>query len=139
MEREMVEYRSGLPEVVEYAGLFETTGWNASYKATPDDLRKALAASWWSISAYADNTLMGFGRVMSDGVLYAVIFDVIVRPDYRRRGVGSAIVQRLVDRCVSAGVRDIQLFSATGTTRFYESLGFRVRPAEAPGMKHWSR
>ena len=73
---------------------------------------------------------------MSDGVLYAVLVDVIVHPEFQRRGIGAEIVKRLVDACIEAGIREIQLFSATGKTQFYERLGFQVRSAQAPGMRY---
>jgi ribosomal protein S18 acetylase RimI-like enzyme len=72
---------------------------------------------------------------MSDGVLYALLVDVIVNPEFQRHGIGSEIVQRLIKRCRASGVRDVQLFSSTGKIEFYEKLGFKVRPLEAPGMR----
>jgi ribosomal protein S18 acetylase RimI-like enzyme len=114
---------------------FETTGWNAGYKVNAADLSRALSASWSTLSAYLSERLVGFGRVMSDGVLYAVLFDVIVHPDFRDQGIVSEITRRLVQNCVGAGIRDIQLFCAPGKVEFYERLGFQVRPAGAPGMR----
>ena len=130
-----VEYRMGPPDPVEYMELFETTGWNSRYKVTVEDLSRALIASWSTVSAYVSGRLVGFGRTMSDGVLYAVLFDVIVHPVFQRRGIGAEIVNRLIEGCVAARVRDIQLFSAAGKIHFYERLGFRARSPEAPGMR----
>jgi len=134
MSTATIEYRNSLPDPVEYADLFETTGWNARYRVNSEDLSRVLTASWSTVSAYVSGRLVGFGRTMCDGVLYAVLFDVIVHPDFRRRGIGGEIVRRLVDECIAAGIRDIQLFSAAGKSEFYERLGFRVRSPEAPGM-----
>lgn len=130
-----IEYRTIPPDPAEYAKLFETTGWNARYKASVGELGKSLNASWSTVSAYAAERLIGFGRTISDGVLYAVLFDVIVHPDFQRRGIGAGIVRQLVEGCSAAGIRDIQLFSAAGKIQFYERLGFDIRPAEAPGMR----
>jgi GNAT superfamily N-acetyltransferase len=124
-----------LPEPVEYAGLFETTGWNATYKASLAELESSLIGSWFGVSAYVAGRLVGFGRVLSDGVLYALLVDVIVHPDFRRHGIGSEIVQRLIKKCVGSGIRDIQLFSSAGKVEFYEKLGFKIRHEDAPGMR----
>jgi ribosomal protein S18 acetylase RimI-like enzyme len=131
----LIEYRTGLPDPGEYAALFETTGWNARFEVDEAQLGRALRASWSTVSAYESGRLVGFGRTLSDGVLYAVLFDVIVHPEFQRRGIGREIVKRLVGGCRAAGIRDIQLFSAPGKIRFYERLGFQPRPDEAPGMR----
>lgn len=134
-----VSFVTHLPDTNAYVELFETTGWNTRYRAEPADLARALSASWATVSAYAGGELVGFGRVISDGVLYAVLFDVIVDPDHRRRGIGREIVRRLLARCADAGIRDVQLFSAAGKVRFYERLGFHVRSSDAPGMRYGPR
>jgi GNAT superfamily N-acetyltransferase len=131
----MIEYREENPEPREYLDLFETTGWNKKYKATAADLRNALRGSWHSISAYDGDRLVGFGRVVSDGILYAMVYDMIVLPSHRHRGIGTEILQRLITKCNDAGIREIQLFSAAGKTPFYLKRGFVERPREAPGMR----
>jgi len=132
----LIEYRTDPPDANAFFSLFETTGWNAKYAATPADLARAVDASWSILSAYADGSLVGFGRVVSDGTMHAVLFDVIVHPDYQRRGIGSEILTRLVRVCREAAIRDIQLFAAHGKGPFYERHGFRVRPDGAPGMEY---
>ena len=130
-----IVYKEDLPSKHDFSQLFDTTGWNRSYQATPEDLEKAINHSWFAVSAYVDDSFVGFGRILSDGVLYATICDLIVMPSYRGKQIGSAILKKLVERCVTAGIRDIQLFSAAGTTDFYKKHGFVERPADAPGMR----
>lgn len=129
-----LRFTPAIPAVAAYAELFETTGWNRTYAATLPELKSALENSWLVHSAYVGEVLVGVGRVVSDGVLYAMLYDVIVHPDFRMQGIGGALVQRLVRFCLAAGIRDIQLFAAAGTQPFYHACGFRERPAEAPGM-----
>ena len=73
--------------------------------------------------------------MLSDGVLHALIVDVIVRPDVRGQVIGTEIMKRLVARCQEAGVLQVQLFSARGKRDFYERLGFVARPDDGPGME----
>ncbi len=129
-----IEYGAECPGAVEFFELFETTGWNNSYRAGVEELDRALAASWHVETARRDGRLVGVGRVVSDGVLYGMIYDMIVLPEQQGQGIGSAILQRLVDRCRAAGLRDIQLFSARGKAPFYRKRGFVDRPDEGPGM-----
>ena len=48
--------------------------------------------------------------------------------------VTNRILDDLVTRCKSNGIRDIQLFCAKGKVGFYEKHGFVKRPDDAPGM-----
>jgi GNAT superfamily N-acetyltransferase len=129
-----IEYAERVPDCEAYLELFETTGWNEMYRASAGDLQRSLTNSWHAISVFEGKRLIGFGRLLSDGVLYAVVFDVIVAPDRQRRGIGAGIMKRLLLRCEEHGIRDVLLFSARGTPAFYCKLGFIERPGEAPGM-----
>jgi len=103
---------------------------------TRDELISAVARSSFVISAYDGAAFIGFGRVVSDGKIHAMIYDLIVAPEYQGKGVGAEILGRLVARCKEDGIRDIQLFAAKGKREFYEHRGFRARMEDAPGMEY---
>ena len=130
-----VEYRDQPPAPDDFVRLFETTGWNADYGLTPDELATALAGTAFGVAAYAGGRVVGCGRVVSDGIFHALIVDVIVDPDWQGRGIGRTMMERLVGECRRRGVRDVQLFCAAGKRLFYERLGFVARPDESPGME----
>jgi GNAT superfamily N-acetyltransferase len=132
---EAVAYSSTRPDRDAFFGLFETTGWNASYELDADELIRAVDASWAVVSAHEGGRLVGFGRAICDGVVHALILDMIVAPDRRGLGIGTEILRRLTERCRAAGIRDIQLFCAKGKSGFYEKNGFTPRPGDAPGME----
>ena len=129
-----VEVVEQLPDPRDYFELFRTTGWNDLYGASQAELADGLRRNWCAVCALDAGRLVGFGRLLSDGVLYAVVFDMIVAPERRPQGVGARILRHLLDRCAGAGLRDVLLFSARGAAGFYEKLGFVRRPGEAPGM-----
>lgn len=130
-----IEVRVQKPAAAEYHALFETTGWNVDYQATVDDMARVLENSWLVVTAYDGDRLVGFGRAITDQVLHAMIYDMIVHPDYQGQGIGSEILERIVAHCTASGIYDVQLFSARGKREFYERRGFTARPDEGPGMQ----
>jgi GNAT superfamily N-acetyltransferase len=133
-----LRYQTFPPTSTQYFALFETTGWNDEYQLTPYDLAKAIAGSWYMVAAYEDDRLIGFGRIVSDSI-HAMIYDLIVTPDFQRQGIGGEILDRLVQHCQEAHIRDIQLFCAKGKREFYERHGFVTRPDDAPGMQYQAK
>ncbi len=130
-----VTLRAELPDRDEYFSLFNTTGWNQEYQASPEDLERGNRNSWLVLCAYEEGKLVGFGRVVTDFVLHAMIFDMIVLPEYQGKGIGTLILARLVHQCRAHHIRDIQLFCAKGKRTFYEKNGFEARADDAPGMQ----
>jgi len=128
--------RESLPDANEYLALFETTGWNCEYHLTAEELNDALRRGWYWVGAYDRDRLVATGRIVSDGTFHALIVDVIVRPEYQAQGLGTNIMQRLLEHCRQARIRDVQLFCAQGKASFYGKLGFVSRPVDAPGMDY---
>ncbi len=134
------KYSEEVPETEKFMALFLSTGWNESYKLNADDLAKALAQSWFTYSAYDKDQLVGFGRLICDGVVHALIIDLIILPEYQGKGLGKFILEKLVDKCKQDQIRDIQLFSAKNKAEFYKKSGFTERPELSPGMElKWFR
>ncbi len=92
------------------------------------DEQNSRNSHWW--------WLVGFGRIVSDGILHAMVYDFITHPEYQSKGVDSEVLTRLVEKCQESGIRDIQLFCAKGKRRFYEKRGFVARAEEGPGMDY---
>jgi GNAT superfamily N-acetyltransferase len=130
-----IEYRAELPTAEEFGRLFRSSGWTEALEVTADRLAATLPHAWYGICARRGGQIAGTGLVLSDGVLHALIVNVIVAPEVRGRGIGTEIVQRLVARCQESGVLQVQLFSARGKRGFYERLGFVARPDDGPGME----
>lgn len=129
-----IELSRTIPTKEAYLDLHDTTGWNAKKMYTVEQLYSAISNSWQSVSVYHEQKLIGFGRIISDGIYQSFICDVMVHPDYQQQGIGTKIIQTLVKECRKAGLNVVQLFCAKGKQDFYKKLGFCEREAEAPGM-----
>jgi GNAT superfamily N-acetyltransferase len=135
LSKPSIVYIDTLPRNEDYFALFETTGWNRTYQLSVDELFSAVSRSWYLIGAYHRDTLVGSGRLVSDGITHALILDLIVLPAYQGQGIGTTILRRLLARCEAHQMRDIQLFSAKGKADFYKKFGFEERAPDAPGMQ----
>ncbi len=115
------------PSPVGFAALRETVGWGDISK---DDAKSALEHSLFGISLYDDEQLIGMARCIGDGVFNVYIQDVIVKPNYRGKGLGSAMIRAFLSHIkpqLPAGCT-IGLMAAAGQDEFYMRLGFTKRP-----------
>ncbi|MED3797981.1 GNAT family N-acetyltransferase [Lysinibacillus capsici] len=122
------------PTIDSYKALHQTTGWNAKGLYTYEQLYKAICNSWFSTSIYDEGNLIGYGRIISDGIYQTFICDVMVHPDYQRKGVGTMVMDALLEQCQKENIKWVQLFCAKGKQPFYQKLGFKEREIDAPGM-----
>ena len=88
----------------------------------PGRLETAFRNSALRLFVYDGPALVGVGRALSDGVSRAALYDVAVLPEYQGRGIGQAIVRRLL---AAADVELTMLYAAPGKEAFYAQFGFR--------------
>ncbi len=113
--------------------LFEQADW-ARGRAL-EDIQRMLAETDVTIGAWDGAKLVGFGRVLTDYVYRASIWDVIVDVSYQDQDIGKGLVQRILTH---APLAQVELFWLC-TRRyqgFYASLGFSDK--EQTGMV-WDR
>ena len=130
-----VYYTEGIPSKNDLFHLFESTHWNGEVHLSDEEYFCAVQNSWYLISAFCDEKLIGFGRIISDGILHALLIDLMVLPEFQNQGIGANILKRLVDKCILQGLNDVKLFSAKGKSDFYLKYGFIKRENDAPGME----
>ena len=54
----------------------------------------------------------------------AIVLNVYVEPEWRRRGVGEALMRTLLDALASRGISRVVLHASEAGRRIYERLGF---------------
>ena len=101
--------------------LNEETFWAKSrnYQA----LRKMLLNSTEIISVWNENCLIGFGRATSDKIYRAVLWDIVVKSEFKGFGIGKLIVENLINQKSIKNVEKIYLMT-TKESAFYMKLGF---------------
>ena len=109
---------------LEILRLYASVGWTA-YTDYPEVLRKGFENSMLTLAAYEDNQLRGIIRAVGDGHTIVFVQDILVFPEHQRKGIGSALLQAVVDRY--SHVRQIELATdnTPKTIAFYKSMGFR--------------
>jgi GNAT superfamily N-acetyltransferase len=89
------------------------------------------------VVAEADGGIIGTGVLSVNGSV-GWIGTVWVEPAWRRRGVGMALTQAIIDIAESAGCRTLLLVATDAGRPLYEKTGFEVqtwyRIVEAPGL-----
>ena len=103
--------------------LYASVGWTA-YTDHPDVLRQGFENSLLTLAAYDGEILLGIIRAVGDGHTIVFVQDILVFPEYQRQGIGSALLQAILDRY--SHVRQIELATdnTPKTIAFYKSRGF---------------
>ena len=104
--------------------------WKEHYD--PEGLDALISGSFIFVIAVDASAGMavGMGRAISDSVSDAWLQDIVVLDDYRKRGIGRAIIEKLLELCKKNDLTWIGLVSEPGTGVLYESLGFETLPGE---------
>lgn len=108
----------------EILGLYEAVGWTA-YTSRPEALRRGFEQSLLILAAYEEDRLLGLIRIVGDGHTIVFVQDILVLPAHQRKGIGSALLQAVLDRY--RHVRQIELATddTPKTAGFYRAMGFR--------------
>ena len=124
----MIKIKENNKDVNEFNYLYEEVGWGAySYECS----KKALDNTLYSISIYDEDKVIGFGILIGDGICFIYIHDVMVVPSFQSQGIGSMIMNKLLEK-----VKEIKeenpsvrtyLGASAGKEGVYEKFGFVKR------------
>ncbi len=126
--------------VEDYNYLRKSVGW---YEVPAHKVKRGLDNSTYIIAAKYEGKTVGMARVVSDGGCVALIVDVIVHPKYQGKGIGTAmmnmVMEYLHNNLDSGEGISVILMTAKGKEAFYKKFGFIERPNEklGAGMSMW--
>lgn len=86
-------------------------------------IEKGFRNSQLVVSAWDEEELIGFARVLTDSALFATVWNMLVRHKYQKRGVGALLLKKCVD---SYPACHFFLFAGKKTTGFYKKNGFAI-------------
>ena len=113
--------------------LYKEAGWwKPENNRRPEFVDKIAENSYCFVGAFDGEKMIGMGRVLSDGVSDAYIQDVTVLREYRGRGIGGKIIEKLLLRLRADRIEWIGLIGEPGTGAFYKKLGFSRMQGSVP-------
>ncbi len=93
-----------------------------------EQVEKALNNNLFDVTAVYNGEVIGMGRLVGDGFLYWYLQEIIVLPQYQGQGIGTKIVNRLLEYIKSntepGTIVSVGLTAAIGKDTFYEKFGF---------------
>ena len=127
-----MEYRSTKslpPEAVQE--LFRASGWDGDLaRYSRKKVRLKLNRSHLVVTAWGGKELVGLATAVSDGVLCAMVDNLLVHPGQRGHGVGKTLMRRLTRELRRQGVEYIFGLGTRSpkANRFFEGAGFQLIP-----------
>jgi predicted N-acetyltransferase YhbS len=118
------------PTTAEFIDLRRRAGWGAIDEATAV---RTLAATAFAVCLRRGEQLVGFARVIGDGVLYFFLAELVVDPAFRGGGHGDRLMTTVTEHFRKAAKpgATITLIALNGREGFYERFGY-VRCPDGP-------
>ncbi|MFO7814509.1 MAG: GNAT family N-acetyltransferase [Halanaerobiales bacterium] len=103
--------------------LYENVGWT-NYTKNIKKLMRALNNSLYILTAWDENKLVGLIRIIGDGETIIYIQDILVLSEYQRQGIGSKLLETLLDEYKNVRQKVLLTNETEKTRSFYKANGF---------------
>ena len=121
----------------QFIELWETV-WGGSPSLRQTEL--AMEHTLFRISVWDGDKIVAMARMIGDLGLSYYIKDVVVRPEYQRRGIGRMMINELLRFINDNGVRgtaiSVELCAYPAKIPFYKKLGFDANEAQRLKLFH---
>ncbi|MEM6854717.1 MAG: GNAT family N-acetyltransferase [Planctomycetota bacterium] len=109
------------PTAAEYQALRQAVDWPqiTDHQVWLETTRYGVVA----VDSATDQTV-GMARAVGDAHAWVSVWDVVVRPDYQSKRIGSALMDNLLQQIRQSSPSGTKVFLFTFHHRFYERLGF---------------
>lgn len=105
--------------------LYEESGWS-SYLGDDEKLKNAIKNSLLTLAYMDGGELLGFVRCVGDAEHVVLVQDLIVKKDYRRKGLAKKLMKEVFEKY--KGVRWIQVNTDVEdevANAFYKAIGMK--------------
>lgn len=89
------------------------------------DFQSVLQHSLVYIAAFHETRLVGYVNVAWDGGVHGFILDTRVHPDFRRRGIGVALLREAAEAASESGLEWLHVDFTKEVEPFYRAAGYR--------------
>lgn len=103
--------------------LYNDANWLA-YTNSPDLLQQAVSNSLYVLTVWENHKLVGLIRLVGDGLTIVYIQDILVLKSYKRRKIGSLLLQKALEKYKNVRQKVLLTDDNEETRGFYEALGF---------------
>lgn len=103
--------------------LYQSVGWT-NYLERTGILEEAYANSLCVLGAYDSDRLVGIIRAVGDGRTIVFVQDIIVLPEYQRKGIGTKLLKAVVEKYKDVYQIELLTDNTEKTKTFYRSVGF---------------
>lgn len=107
----------------EILNLYNRVGWT-NYTSNPSMLANAYQHSLKIWGAYDGEKLVGIIRAVGDGYSMVYIQDIVVLPEYQRKGIGTLLLQKILLEYQHVYQKVLLTDNTEKTIQFYQSAGF---------------
>ncbi|HWM24314.1 MAG TPA: GNAT family N-acetyltransferase [Chthoniobacterales bacterium] len=130
-----IEYLSDRPEFLPTLAQWHHQEWSALRPGDSVEARTIRLQGWCgrgriplTVIALSEDELLGSASLIAHDMddrleLTPWLAGVFVAPDHRRKGIGAAVVRRIMDEAASLKVSRLYLYTVDSTA-FYASLGW---------------
>lgn len=121
------------PSADDYLRLRDQSGLSPKSRAAAEiGLRNTIFA----VTVELNGTAIGMGRIVGDGGCFYQIVDIAVAPEHQGKGLGKAIMQRLIDYLDTHAPSGayVSLIADVPANRLYEKFGFKETAPHSIGM-----
>ena len=124
----MIKIKENNRNVYEFNLLYDSVGWGAYDN---EITQKALDNTFYSVSIYDDDKIIGYGRLIGDTICFLYIQDIMVKPEYQGNKIGTLIMNKLLEKVNQIKKENPELRVYLGASKnrekFYERFGFVKR------------
>lgn len=115
----------------EFITLWETV-WDSA--PTYEHTKLALEHTLFRLSVFDNDKIVAMARVIGDMGLNYYIKDVVVRPEYQKKGIGRTLINEILSFVAENGVSGTDIFvelcAVPDKIPFYEKLRFKSNEAQ---------